>query len=125
MRKTVFVDEQQVPEHIEIDDKEEEASHFIAYSEGHAVGAARMRLDHKLAKAERVCILPSHRGRGIGRLLMKEIEREAVRQGAAVMALNAQTHAADFYTALGYRIVSEEPFLDAGIPHVSMELALS
>ncbi|PRO64788.1 GNAT family N-acetyltransferase [Alkalicoccus urumqiensis] len=124
VRREVFVGEQGVPASIEVDNLEHEAVHFVVYDDGKAIGAARMRLSENTAKAERVCILSQLRGSGAGRKLMRFMEEKASELGAEIMKLNAQTHAAPFYTAVGYSIVSEEPFMDAGIEHVAMEKKL-
>ncbi|WP_338484455.1 GNAT family N-acetyltransferase [Alkalicoccus halolimnae] len=124
IRRSVFIDEQGVPESVEIDDKEEQSIHFIFYKESQPVGAARLRLIDQAAKAERVCILSSERSSGLGRLLMDKMEETAKQRGAEVMRLNAQTHAEAFYLAIGYTTVSSSPFLDAGIEHVTMEKRL-
>ena len=43
IRQKVFVEEQKVPEELEIDEFENESIHFLAYVNGEAVGTARMR----------------------------------------------------------------------------------
>jgi predicted GNAT family N-acyltransferase len=121
VRRTVFIEEQGVPEALEIDDKEKESVHFILYKENQPAGAARLRFSGNKGKAERVCVKKESRGTGLGRLLMSELEAEASRRGASAVLLNAQVHAQPFYTAAGYRVTSEAPFLDAGIEHVTME----
>nr|WP_090841031.1 GNAT family N-acetyltransferase [Alkalicoccus daliensis] len=124
VRRTVFIEEQGVPASIEIDEREEEAVHFILYEDGIPSGAARLRVVHGAGKAERVCILLSKRGRGLGRHLMKAMEEEAESQGLEFLKLNAQVQAEPFYLQIGYEVISEEPFLDAGIKHVTMQKKL-
>lgn len=125
IRKEVFIQEQGVPADIEVDDKESESVHFILYNEKIPAGAGRLRFQEETAKAERVCVVKESRGTGMGRVLMKEMEKYAIKAGASRMKLNAQLHAAVFYTQIGYETVSAEPFLDAGIEHVTMEKRLS
>jgi predicted GNAT family N-acyltransferase len=121
VRRKVFVDEQQVPEHLELDEFEETATHFVAYEEDFPVGAGRCRNVENLCKVERICVLSSHRKLGIGEAIMNAIERFAAEQKMAGMKLNAQTHAEKFYKRLGYVKTSDEVFLDAGIPHITMK----
>lgn len=120
VRKTVFVEEQQVPMEEEIDQYENDATHFVLYDDTIAVGAGRFRVIDGYGKVERICILPSHRKSGTGTALMNKIEEFAKEKGIKTLKLNAQIQAISFYTKLGYEIVSEE-FLDAGIPHKSMK----
>ena len=123
VRQQVFVEEQNVPPGLEIDELEQEAFHFVLYDEDQAVGAARLRLVDDYGKAERVCVLPSHRQSGAGRLLMEALEQKALEKGASAMKLNAQHTAVPFYKKLKYDVTSEE-FMDAGIPHFEMKKAL-
>lgn len=59
---------------------------------------------------------------GIGaRLMQTSLPIIKEHFGTEAFVLNAQTHAIGFYEKFGFRTVSEE-FLDAGIPHVKMEM---
>lgn len=124
LRKRVFMDEQHVPEELEIDEFEETATHFVAYNKGETVGAGRCRSSDGSGKVERICVSPSSRKQGIGRALMQKIEEYAQKQNMPALTLHAQTQAIPFYKQLGYEICSNETFLDAGIPHVSMKKSL-
>jgi predicted GNAT family N-acyltransferase len=120
VRRTVFIEEQHVPEEEEMDEFDQEATHFVLYDKGKPVGAGRFRIvDQGLGKIERICVLPQYRGRGAGKLIMEKIEQFAKEQGISKVKLNAQTHAEPFYQKLGYETVSDV-FMDAGIPHVTM-----
>ncbi len=119
VRRTVFIDEQNVPEEEEIDQYEEDAVHFVSYQEGAPVAAGRFRVVDGIGKVERICVLKDARKTGSGKAIMLEIEAYALKNGLHKLKLNAQTHAIPFYANLGYEVVSEE-FLDAGIPHKTM-----
>lgn len=120
IRKTVFVEEQQVPLEEEIDEYENDSTHFVLYDQNKPVGAGRFRILDGVGKVERICVLKSIRGKGAGRTLMLGIEEYAKRQPLSQLKLNAQTYAIPFYEGLGYQVTSEE-FLDAGIPHKTMK----
>ena len=120
IRKTVFVEEQKVPLELEIDEYEQESTHFLLYGpEQNPIGTGRLRFVDRYGKVERICILASDRIKGAGRLLMDSIEEYAKEKGIRSFKLNAQTSAIGFYEKLGYHTVSEE-FMDAGIPHKTM-----
>jgi predicted GNAT family N-acyltransferase len=120
VRKIVFVEEQNVPLEEEIDQYEEDATHFVLYDEDQSVGAGRFRVVSGIGKVERICVLPSYRSsKGAGRLIMETIEEYAKTKEMHVLKLNAQTHDEPFYVKLGYETVSDV-FMDAGIPHVTM-----
>lgn len=119
VRRKVFIEEQQVPESLEIDEYENEATHFVLYDEDIPVGAGRLRFIDGIGKVERICVLPSHRKMNGGKLLMEKIEDYAREKNISKTKLNAQTHAEPFYQKLGYETISDV-FMDAGIPHVTM-----
>ena len=82
IRKKVFVEEQGVPEESEIDEYESESIHLIGYDNEQPVATARIRLSMKqLSKIERVAVIKSHRGQGIGRMLMQAVESLAKDEG--------------------------------------------
>lgn len=123
VRMKVFVEEQGVPKEIEIDQYEEEATHFIVYDQATPIGAGRYRRIDEIGKVERICILPDYRKTGIGKKLMEKIEAVMKQQGVKKAMLNAQTHAEVFYERIGYKTVSEL-FYEADMPHVTMEKVL-
>ena len=67
-------------------------------------------------------MLTTVRHQGFGTRLMPTILAEARRQGAKTLRLHAQTHAVPFYERFGFQPVGE-PFLEADIPHILMELS--
>ncbi|MET1014517.1 MAG: GNAT family N-acetyltransferase [Paenisporosarcina sp.] len=124
VRKVVFVEEQAVPVHLELDEHDSTAIHFIAYDGSQPIGAGRIREPEPgIAKVERVCILPNYRGKHLGNLMMDTMEEYAMQAGLSTVKLNAQSYAIPFYEKLNYKITSPE-FLDAGIPHRAMEKEL-
>ncbi len=124
IRRRVFIDEQRVPEHEEMDDLDAASTHLIACRDGRAIGTARLRSVDGDAKAERVAVLSEQRERGVGRLLMQHLEIEARARGLRRMVLNAHVSVIPFYERLGY-VAEGERFLDAGIPHRRMTKLLS
>lgn len=123
IRKIVFVEEQGVPAHLELDDQDKHAVHFIVKDtqKDQVIGAARLRIiENHIGKVERVCILKEHRGKNLGLLIMKQVENYAVSQGLEKLKLHAQSYAIPFYEKISYSVTSPE-FLDAGIPHRTME----
>jgi predicted GNAT family N-acyltransferase len=120
VRRAVFVAEQGVDESEELDGRDADAHHVVAYEDGTPVGTARLRLvDDAVAKAERVAVFEAHRETGVGTALMAAVEDIATERGATRMRLHAQTRVREFYERLGYEAVGEE-FEEADIPHVAM-----
>jgi predicted GNAT family N-acyltransferase len=125
VRRAVFIQEQQVPEDLEVDGLDPEALHVLARdAAGRAVGTARLRvLEGGRAKVERVAVLAAARGAGVGARLMDALEAEARRRGLVQVDLSAQVPVLGFYAARGYEAHGPE-FMDAGIPHRKMTLRL-
>ncbi|MEK9197567.1 GNAT family N-acetyltransferase [Ureibacillus sp. 179-F W5.1 NHS] len=121
VRRKVFVEEQGVPEHLELDEHDATAIHFIVNDEDKTIAAARLReIESQVGKVERVCVLQPYRGKKLGLLIMKKVEDYAIAKGWKKLKLNAQSYAIPFYEKLNYEVTSPE-FLDAGIPHRAME----
>ena len=70
IRYEVFVDEQNVPEKLEIDGLDDEAKHVLAFIDEVPIGTGRILSDGHIG---RVAVLKNHRGVGIGKLIMREL----------------------------------------------------
>lgn len=123
IRHEVFIVGQGVPSELEVDGLDPAAHHVLALYEGRPVGTARLRLVDGAGKVERVAVLASERGRGIGADIMREIHAIAAGYGVRVLKLNAQLPVLGFYEQLGY-VAYGRVFLDAGIEHRAMRCEL-
>jgi predicted GNAT family N-acyltransferase len=124
LRRKVFIEEQGVSEADEVDDQDEAAIHLLATENGTPIGSARLLLQGETGKIGRVCVLSSHRGKGIGAALIRAAVEEFRKQpGVTRVKLGAQTHAIGFYEGLGFTAYGPD-YDDAGIPHRDMALAL-
>ena len=121
VRMKVFVEEQGIPQHLEIDEFDDTAVHFIVQDGNQTIAAARLReISPGVGKVERVCVLKEYRGQRLGVFIMKYIEQYALENSLKKLKLHAQSYATPFYEKLGYIVTSPE-FLDAYIPHRAME----
>jgi len=152
VRYAVFVDEQGVPEDLEVDEYEAASTHFVGYRDaasaatekeaeteaaeeavdeagggggrGEPVAAARLReYEPGVGKVERVAVRAAHRGEGLGAAVMDAVEAHAAREGFDELYLHAQLHVEGFYADRGYER-DGEPFTEAGIEHAAMRLSL-
>ncbi len=119
IRRVVFIEGQNVPEHEERDGRDDEALHFIAYLDQTPIGTARALVESGTAKIGRVAVLEHFRRQGIGTALMHAFLDDLRQSGVAKAKLGSQTHAIGFYERLGFKAEGPE-FLDAGIPHRTM-----
>ena len=128
IRTAVFIEEQGIPSDLEWDGLDATSEHFIVFSgrgsSRAALGTARLRIETGRARAQRVAVLPSARGLGLGRRLMEALEARARALGIQEMELHAQTSVVEFYLALDYQAEGTH-FLEAGIEHVAMRKRLA
>jgi predicted GNAT family N-acyltransferase len=104
IRQQVFIDEQQIPPDLEWDGHDDACIHVLAFAPaGTAVGTGRLAPDGR-----------------IGRMAVLEAACES---GRDRVYLHAQESARPFYRRAGFRALGD-PYLEAGIRHVSMEMRL-
>lgn len=121
VRRTVFIDEQGVPEALEWDEHDAVSIHWLAVlADGRPVGCARLLPDGRIG---RMAVLPEWRGQGIGRALLDAAVACARARGMHEVRLSAQCHAAPFYQRAGF-VVCGPPYDEAGIPHLAMRKSL-
>lgn len=124
IRHDVFINEQDVPPDLEVDDLETLCEHVILYNEHIPVGTARIHeIEQGVYKIQRVAILNQYRGQGIGSTLMKEIDRYVRTKKGESLVLDAQIQALSFYRKQGFQALGHS-FMDAGIPHMKMKKSL-
>ena len=118
VRRKVFVEEQQVPEEIEIDGTDVEFEHIVAFNDRHeAVGTARLNDKGIIG---RMAVLEAYRQKGVGKLMLQKLIEFGKGKGIEQFYLGAQIHAVEFYRKSGFEPDGEE-FLEAGIRHIPMK----
>ena len=121
IRHQVFVLEQSVPQERACDEFDANCRHLLAVADdGTPIGSGRLLAD---AHIGRVAVISDWRGGGVGKALMRALIDVAGDLGHHHVALNAQTHAVDFYRQLGFEPHGQE-FMDAGIAHMQMTMQL-
>lgn len=121
VRQQVFVAEQAVPESEEWDGLDQECVHVVAETGQDGI-IATGRL-HPSGKLGRMAVLPPWRGCGVGASILRKLLEEASGQGLDSVYLHGQVPVLGFYARFGF-IAEGEEFLEAGIPHRLMRLAL-
>jgi len=122
VRRSVFIEEQRIPESDEWDDIDPVARHVLVVTKNRdPIGTGRLEPTGKIG---RVAVLPQYRGTGIGRLIMHHLVNHATELGFTKVYLHAQTAAEGFYARLGFRAAGPV-FDECGIPHVRMSLGIT
>jgi predicted GNAT family N-acyltransferase len=124
IRRRVFIEEQHVPEEIEMDADDAHAFHALALLDGTPVGCGRYvshgdEVNPGEVKIGRMAVLPDLRTRGIGREILRFLMHVARERGYERAILHAQMTAEGFYLKNGYEPVGEV-FEEAGIAHRKM-----
>ncbi|MGB8696713.1 MULTISPECIES: GNAT family N-acetyltransferase [Acinetobacter] len=118
IREQVFIQEQQIAVEDEWDVEDAVSLHFVVYDQDQPIATARLLQNNSVG---RVAVLRSHRGVGIGKLLMERIIQQAKYEQRKFLKLSSQVHAIQFYAALDFKVEGEQ-YLDCGIPHIDMRL---
>ena len=121
IRRRVFIEEQNVPEEIEMDDDDSHALHALAILDGVAIGCGRM-LEHDSAEVKigRMAVLQEFRKTGVGAQILRFLVDLARERGCRKAILHAQVAAEGFYRKEGFNRVGGV-FDEAGIAHRKME----
>ena len=117
IRRKVFVEEQNIPENIEMDDELVQSICVCAILDKQYVGTARWRNTDLGIKLERFAVLSEYRSYGVGTAMTKFILKQL--DHSKLIYLNAQESAISFYEKLGFNSMGPK-FDEVGIPHQKM-----
>ncbi len=121
VRMRVFVDEQRIPAEYEFDSNDAVSVHVLAVAgKRDAVGTGRL---DPVGRLGRIAVVDSHRGRGIGSMLVARLLDCARRAGHGEVWLHSQTHARRLYERHGF-VAEGTEFMEDGIPHIRMRAFL-
>jgi predicted GNAT family N-acyltransferase len=123
LRRRVFIEEQHIPEAIEMDTDDAVATHVLALDGDLAVGCGRMVAQGDHVKIGRMAVLRERRGEGIGRRVLESLMELARTRGFRKAILHAQITAEGFYLKNGYT-PRGKVFEEAGIAHRLMDREL-
>jgi predicted GNAT family N-acyltransferase len=120
IRKTVFQTEQGVDASLDFDGKDESCDRLIATLNQEFVGTVRIRyLEQETAKIERLAVLKTARGYGLGKQLMEKALEVAKNKNISKVIIHAQEYIKGLHQQLGF-VEEGDIFEEAGIKHVKM-----
>lgn len=110
------------PRGSERDDREDESIHLMLRgANGEALAAGRLHLNSPTeAQVRFMAVDPSAQGRGLGSLVLRNLEDRARQAGAKRMILNARETAQRFYEQHGYKVEAPAERLFGGVDHWRM-----
>ncbi len=123
IRKKVFMAEQGFKN--EFDQYESNATHFVGYVDGAAVGTSRVHFAPEFSafKIGRIAVVKEFRGRHIGEAMVKAAEAWLKDRGESKAVILAQVQAAGFYEKLGYK-KTDYTCMEEHCPHILMTKSL-
>ena len=78
IRKNVFVLEQGIPEEMDSDADEERSIHLLALGiDPRFIGTGRLTINEDAGVLSRISVIKQYRNRGVGKLILLELERIA------------------------------------------------
>ena len=130
LRTEVFVNEQNVPIELELDEKDysEHTIHIGYFNVDELIGVARLiDMDKEVIHIGRVAIDKNHRGEGIGHKLIlgcEDIAKKVLNRDFNI-ELSAQVYVETFYKKLDYNRINNNIYIDAGIEHIDMRKTIT
>ena len=117
----------QQPRGSEKDDREAESVHLmIAGSDSRPLAIGRLHLNSpQEAQVRYMAVEPDAQGRGLGGVILNELERRARAAGAKSIVLNARQNAQSFYARHGFVVVGPAPTMFDSVEHVRMRKELA
>ena len=103
---------------------EDECLHVVAVESGRVVGCVVFHPHDKTSgRLRQMAVVEKHQKGGIGRQLVRFLEKNLLEKGYQFVHLHARDLAIGFYQRLGYECYGE-PYFEVGIPHQSMRRQL-
>jgi predicted GNAT family N-acyltransferase len=121
IRKTVFVEEQNIPIENEMDGLDAECFHIVLFNETAPAGSGRLYIKNDIARLGRVAVLKGARGKGYASVICKALIDIAKREKSKCITLDSQAYVSSLYEKLGF-IRDGDEFMEEGIPHFKMDM---
>ncbi len=116
IRSQVFIKEQNVPEDMEWDEYDANATHFLAFENDREIACARLKTDGQIG---RMAVLEDYRNDGTGTKLLQFVLQTIAEINLNEVYLHAQVTAIEFYEKHGF-VSQGDVFYEAGIAHRAM-----
>jgi ribosomal protein S18 acetylase RimI-like enzyme len=109
----------------EKDDIEDHCFHLIAKHNNQTVGVGRLSYNSATeAQIRYMAVAEDYERRGIGRMVVRYLEQQAINSGISTIVLHAREPAVGFYQRLGYHLEEKSYVLFDEIQHYRMTKSL-
>jgi len=98
--------------------------HLVAVEDGRVIGCALFIPEGRGGRICQMAVEPTYQGHGVGRELVRRLEKRLKSEGFDGAYLHARHYAVGFYERMGYKR-DGEPFEEVGMEHFVMRKALS
>lgn len=122
IRGLVFIVEQGFQN--EFDALDAKSWHVTVYDHNEPIGTGRVYEEKGVWHAGRICVLENYRGKGVGRVILQNLEEKVRELGGKEVSLSAQVQAKGFYARNGY-VAHGEVYNDEHCPHIDMTKTLA
>jgi len=104
IREAVFTNEQGISQSLDLDGKDEQAIHILAFDKNTAIGVGRLLIEKTTGILSRIAVVKDYRGKGIAKVIIRELEEIAISGGVNILELYPHSRLRQFYESLGYTI---------------------
>ena len=103
------------------DQYEESSFHLIGIKDEIIIGCGRLHFNNKdEAQIRYMAVEERYQGKGIGKKILELLEKNAKKNNAKKIILNARDHVLSFYKSSDYTAIGKYDGSDTGIPHTRM-----
>lgn len=125
VRMQVFVLERNIAIENEFDKNDHDGTVYVVlYDNEKPVATGRfLKTDDHIVRPGRIAVLKDYRNKGLGELVITELEKYAQNEGCHTSVIHGELSAAGFYEKLGYR---RDPgvYEEDGVPCVTLKKTL-
>jgi N-acetylglutamate synthase-like GNAT family acetyltransferase len=109
------------PKGSEKDEYENQAIHIIAVEEDKIIGCGRAHFNTKQeAQIRFMAVEDQWQGKGIGKMILDELEKRVLKKGAKKIILHARENVIKFYQKNGYIVIKPSHTLFGEVKHYLM-----
>jgi len=106
IRYEVFVQEQGIPLHLDLDGMDINSYHLLVYIDDVAIGVARLTFgENNHAVMARVAIKKPYRGKGIATKLVESLIAKATQLGISNIEVHAHEYLKEYYESFGFHYI--------------------